>query len=267
MNKIIKISLIILVILIIIFFLAKNIIIKNGVEIAVKKAVCLNLEIDELDIGILDSKIKIAGLNIHNPEGFNEKYLAKIPLIYVDYELVSLLKKKFHSTKIELNIDDIVFEKNSNNEINLNKLKAVAEPSKEKSTQQTKKDDIQQKKQEKTKKLEVQIDELILTANQLRFVTYRNDKPKIKTLKIGLDHEKFENIKSIRDIIRIVMLKTLMATGLSKIGVGLNKLAGELSHIEGTGMESIQDQIKSAGTKLKGTKRKAKRFLKNIFNK
>ena len=111
----------------------------------------------------------------------------------------------------------------------------------------------------------------------VRFLDYTSkEKPKERKMVIGLDHEVFEDLNSIGEIVRVIVLKTVMTAGLKNIGLAVDKIGDGLESVAGLGLEGLKEagQIaeKGAGelTEQAGKlKDKTKETLKklNIFGK
>ena len=195
----------------VVLLLARNVIIRMGAKAVVHRVLGVEMDIGDLDVGLFKSDLRIEGLKVHNPEGFGKEPLADVPLIHVDYELGSLLSGKPHCTLVELEIRDVQAVRNAAGDWNLMKIKALAEGDKK-----------EEKKEEKeppaeAKKLEMQIDKLVLTLGQATYTEL--DKggavESQKVIKIDLDHEVFEDLKSPEEIAQLVGWKVAKAGGLN----------------------------------------------------
>ena len=226
--------------LLVILLLAHNLLIKQGARAAVKAALGVEIEIADLDVGMFESRIRIKGLTVHNPEGFGTEPLAVIPLIDVDYELKSLFQRKLHCTAIELNVHELVAVKNARGEINLNRLKAIAEEGREEAPPAP---------EAPSEPMEMRIDRLTLTIDQVRYVTLAKDgSASTKTIPIGLDHEVLSNLAGPGDIVKALVWKGLKAAGLKGIGVAMDQLQKTLVR---KGAEGMEEAVKSGMDKLK----------------
>lgn len=267
-----------LLIILIVLLACKDILIKQGVKIGVKTALGLEMDIGKLKVGLLSSMIHIEDMKIYNPKGFGSESLADIPLIYVDYDLGSVIRGKIHCPEIEINIKEVAVVKNEQGELNLNKIKSIADKNAPDQAQEETAPPAEEKAGGKDKKeLDMQIDKLVLTIGQVRFLEYQGqEKPKERTMMIGLDHEVFNDLNSIGEIVRVIVLKTVMTAGLKNIGLAVDKLSCGLESAAGLGLEGLNEagEIVKKGTgelteqagKLKD---KTKETLKklNIFNK
>jgi hypothetical protein len=249
-KKIFKWIGIIVAVIMVALLLCRNLLIKHAIQLGIKKAIGINTSIDKINIGLFQSTIQIKGLTIYNPEGFEGETLAKVPLIYLDYELGPLLHYKMHCTKMKININEITIVKNRKGEINLNRLKSIAEET------------TSPQKAKKKKETEVKIDKLILTVDHVKFVDYSKGKrPEQLTIPIGLNREEFKNLNSTEEIVRVIALKTIVSAGLCNIGILIDKISTGLEHIGGKGMETLKQGLEKYS---KSVKSKTHKFLKRL---
>ncbi|MFV1975152.1 MAG: hypothetical protein ACC651_05350, partial [Candidatus Scalindua sp.] len=123
-RKIIIIPAIVLVIIIALFF-GKNMIIKTAVTTGVKAMTGLDLSIRSMNVGVFKSLIGINGLQLHNPQGFEDELMIDLPEIYVDYHLGAFMKGKTHLEEVRLNLREFIVVKNEAGELNLDSLRVV----------------------------------------------------------------------------------------------------------------------------------------------
>ncbi len=245
--KIIKLFLGIIVFLVAILLLGRNFLIKHIVQIGAKNSLGMEIKIDKLNVRLFRSFIRLDGLKVYNPEGFEGEVLARVPLIYVDYDPVSILKRKLHCNEIEINIHEMAIIKNQKGELNLNKLRATG-----KGNEKTSKNNDKEKKGGE----EIKIDQLILTFDHIKFINYSGrKKPREIKIAIGLDHQKFENFSSVKEVIQLITLKALMYAGLQNIEV-IKKGIRELES-----RRELDEKLKSQAKKLR---EKTKEFLKTL---
>jgi len=119
--------LLILIILVAGVVLAKDFLIKVGVETAVKQVTGLPLKIDSLKVGITTTKIDIRGLRVFNPPGFVAEPMIDIPEIYVDYSLKDMLTGKVHLSDVRLEVHEFVAVVSKEGALNINYLKTLQE--------------------------------------------------------------------------------------------------------------------------------------------
>src|SRR6185503_17696062 len=116
-----------LLVLVAVIFVAKDLLIKAGVEVAVRKVTGLPLKIDSLKVGIATTKIDIRGLRVFNPPGFEPEPMIDIPEIYIDYSAVDLLSGKIHLNDVRVEVHEFVAVVSKEGALNLNYLKTLQE--------------------------------------------------------------------------------------------------------------------------------------------
>lgn len=227
-------------------FLSLNWLIKRGIQVGLRNALGVEMEIADIDVRFLRATdIRIDGLTVYNPQGFEGEALAKIPKIYVDYEFQPLFQNRMHCTQVELNIEEIAIVKNQAGEVNLNRLKAIAESGEPAPAPQA-----------PGKEYEVKIDRMVVTFDHVKFKDFsaRSGAPEERIIPIGLNREEFLDLSNTEEIVRVVVLKTVVSAGLANLGVAVEKVASSLKNVKGKGMETL----KTAAASLKGTASKIK---------
>ncbi|MBI2191171.1 MAG: hypothetical protein HYU36_04225 [Planctomycetes bacterium] len=237
-------------------FFSMNWAVRHGVRTAVRRSLGMEVEIRDLDVRFLRATdIRIEDLTIYNPEGFEGEVLARIPLIYVDYELGSLFKNRVHCTLVELNVEEVAVMKNAAGEVNLNRLAALLEgeespPGKSDHTQPP---------------TEVRIDRLVLTFDRVKFKDISGgEAARERTLRIGLNHEEFEDLSSVEEIVQVVVLKGLVTAGLANIGVAVERLGSMLKNVRGKGMEALKGVTSAMKEGVGRIRDKGGRLLKKV---
>ena len=122
-----KLGIILLVLFVIVLVLAfgKNIMIKTALTSGVKAITGLDLEIDKMNIGLLNTLVDIRGLKLLNPKGFKDNVMIEAPEIYVNYDLGGFFKGKAHFEELRFNLKELVVVRNEQGELNLDSLKGV----------------------------------------------------------------------------------------------------------------------------------------------
>jgi hypothetical protein len=252
LKKVLGGGVVIVLLAILVISLSLDSMIKAGVETGVQQALGLDLKIEKLTVGILSASIRIEGMTVGNPEGFGGESLAKIPLIHIDYKLSPIFSKKMHCPLVEVNVEEVSVVKNKDGEVNLNRLKAIADEmigSEEPGTEPEPSPEV-------AGEYQIQIDKLYLTLSHVRYKNLAEADGKDRKMELGLNREEFRDLTSIDQIVQVVILKTVTAAGLANIGVAVNKITGGLKTIGGKGMDAVGsagDVLKSAGGVLKET--------------
>ncbi len=208
-RKIITIPAIVFAVLIALF-IAKNMIIKTSVTTGVKAMTGLKLHIRSMDVGVFKSLIGINELQLHNPQGFEDKLMVDLPEIYVDYNLGAIIGGKAHLEEVRLNLREFTVVKNEAGELNLNSLSVVKETEEEEATKED-------EKKEKSEMPEIQIDLLELKIDKVVYKDYsKGSPPKVKEFNVKID-ERYENITNPQSFVRLIIFKALKNTTIAKL--------------------------------------------------
>jgi len=135
MKKILNI-LLILLLAIMVMAVARDLIIKNVIEKAVLMATGMKMDIGQLKVSVPKTSISIRDMVISNPEGFSDKIMLNMPEVYVDYELLPLLKKEVHLRELRINLKEFTIVRGIDGKTNLEQVRGLKDrknkPGKEK---------------------------------------------------------------------------------------------------------------------------------------
>lgn len=248
---------IIILILFAIVAVTKNFVTKIVISTGVQAITGLKLNIKSVDIGIFETLIGIKGLEIFNPDGFEDRLMADVPEIYADYNIRGLLKKKVHFSEIRLDLKELVVVKNEKGELNLNSLKVVK-----------KKESADVKNSRKKSNLE--IDSLQLKIGKVTYKDYSSGTtPKVREHSLNIN-ERYRDIKDSRALARLVLFKALVNTGISGItnfdvaslGEGLGDTLGSASRVAGKAAGKV---LETTGDVAKDVTEKASNVIKSVL--
>ncbi|MFH1063275.1 MAG: hypothetical protein V1747_10400 [Candidatus Omnitrophota bacterium] len=248
--------LVLLLVLIIVIAVGKNMIAKAAVTTGVKVVTGLNMQMESMNIGVVNTLLGIKGLVLYNPPNFEDKVMMDLPEIYVDYDLGAFLKHKVHLIEVRLDLKEFMVVKNKAGVLNLDSLTAV---------QTAKKTETAQKAAPKTKpaeKPQIQIDLMKLKIGKVIYKDYsKGAEPSIKEFDVNID-EKYENITDPETVVRIIVVKALADKTLSsltnfKLGPLSDSLQGTVKGIAGDAL----NLGKGTGDAVKSTKEKLKNLL------
>ncbi|RKY36614.1 MAG: hypothetical protein DRP78_03210 [Candidatus Omnitrophota bacterium] len=255
------------VVLIIIILLAglitaKNIIVKTAVVSGVKAVTGLNLEVENIDIGLMKTLVAINGLKLFNPEGIEDKVMVNIPEIYVDYNLKAFLQKKIHLQVVRLNLEELLVVKAKNGTLNLDALKPMQTDKK------VKKEDKKLKQPQKKGKMpEIKIDLLDLKIGKVIYKDYSQEPLQVKEYKLNIN-EHYENITNIEEFVKTIVVKTLMKTSIDKfVNLGIAETAKDLKDkLKQDVLENVsKDAVKNIEDTFKNTAKETKDKLKELL--
>jgi uncharacterized protein involved in outer membrane biogenesis len=109
-TKILVGVLIALVVLVLALFLTLDIIAKAGIEAGATYALGVQTQLDAANLSLLRGTVKLNGLTVHNPEGYQTPHLMKVGRIEVAADTRSLMSdtvkvSKFHIDGLDVNIE------------------------------------------------------------------------------------------------------------------------------------------------------------------
>ncbi len=205
-------------------FIGKNMIIKTSVTTGVRAMTGLKLNIRSMNVGVFKSLIGINELQLHNPQGFEDKLMVDLPEIYVDYNLGAIMGGKAHLEEVRLNLKEFTVVKNEAGELNLDSLRVVKEAGE---VEESEKSDTGK---EKTEMPDIQIDLLELKIDKVIYKDYsKGTSPKEKVFNVKID-EQYENITNPQSFIRLIIFKALKNTTIAKLtNFDLGKLQSGIS--------------------------------------
>lgn len=186
-------AVVILVVMTLVF--GRNILARAIVIGGVKQACGLKIDITKVEIGL--PRVAILGLKVYNPPGFNDKILADIPEVSMDFDLPAFFKNKIHLGKLKLDVREVNIILNEQKKLNVNSLA------------------LPQAKKGGGKPLEVKIDELSVKIGK---VSYKGYLPVVgvKTMEFdpGVD-ETFHDVTNPSHVASEILQRIL-----SRIGIG-----------------------------------------------
>ena len=202
-----RIALILIVIIFLLttgLFLTKNLILKTALEKTVSGISGLRLSIDDIDVGLVRSFIKVEGLKLFNPQGFRDEVMFEVPLLYIEYDIASLFAAAKEGGRIR--VRNLVFDlkvlnviRNERGVLNLNSL------------------NIMKFKKPESAGRPVSIDRLHLKVDKVFYKDYSQPSgPKVVEFDLALD-ETYEGIDDPYSLGRLIVLRSLRQTTISRL--------------------------------------------------
>ena len=228
MKKLFMSVVVIILAVVVVLAVGKDTIAKVGVERGVELVTGLRLTIQKLGIGIVKTNVGIEDLKLYNPLGFEDKIMLNMPEIYVDYDLVAILKGKIHLPEMRINLQEFMVVKNRDGKLNLDSLKAVQ------SQKAAKKPAAEPA--EKGKMPEIQIDKLVLKVGKVVYKDYsKGGAPTVKEFNVNINEE-YSNITDPNKLVSLIVVKSLMNTSV-----------GAMANFDVKGLQSgVSDTLKTA---------------------
>lgn len=213
MMKLLRNILVVMLLLIVGVVLARNYIVKAGVEKGVEAATGLPLRLKSVDIGIRTTHIDIQGLQLMNPEGFVDPIMADIPEIYVDYNLEPLLQNKVYLNEVRFHFKEFVIVEDKDGRQNLDSLKALQKEEEPKKPEVEKEEDAEKAEEE----LDLRIDRMKLRIDRVVYKDYsKGGDPDIQVFEVNIDEE-FANITDINELVSLIVFKAIAKTTLKSV--------------------------------------------------
>jgi len=248
--KVLRIIGIVLAVLIVVLLVGKNIIVKTAVTTGVKVVTGLNLSIDKMKIGLINTLVAIDGLKLYNPKGFEDPIMVDIPEIYVDYDLGAFFKKQVHLQEVRLHLKEFVVAKNKDGQLNLDSLKTTAAP---KAAEEKK----EAPKKEKGEAPQIKIDVLKLKIDKVYYKDYsKGGEPSVQEYNVNIDAA-YENITNPQALVSLIVVKALANTTISSLA---NFDLGPLA-------EGLKGGVKDAGAIISGLAGNTLEMGKNLGGK
>ena len=225
-------------------------IVKNGIAqviltSALSKAVHVPVKIKSVNLSFLSASINLKGMNVHNPSGFNDKLLAEIPHIFIDFEPGELLKGRAHFKEVRLDLKEMTVIKNKDGKMNVDSVKPSP------TEKRTAKEKAKPETGDKPPKL--MIDKLSLSIGRVVYKDYSaGGDPVVQVFDINIKDREYTNIDDPAAIVSLLMFEALTRTTLASLASldvnafkegGIQALSKGLG-VVGDGTDIIQNKAK-----------------------
>ncbi|MFA5096576.1 MAG: hypothetical protein WC478_04460 [Candidatus Omnitrophota bacterium] len=108
--------------------LAKNIIARTVLIKGIKAAAGLDISVGGVQVGLLDTTVRVENLKIFNPASFSEKTMADIPEVFVSYDLGAFMKNKVHLKEVRVHVQELNLVHDQGMKLNVNSLGLLLPP-------------------------------------------------------------------------------------------------------------------------------------------
>jgi hypothetical protein len=194
---------------------------------ALEKITGLPATITVFDIKLNHFQVVARNVMMHNPkQGYQEAVAMKIPLMETYYDLPSLWSNEPHFEKLVINIDQVIAVKNSQGELNLERMRSNRSQPERK----------------------FRIDELVLSIGDVIYVDEQHSSSKPLIYKIHARNKIYKNITSSEEVKKIVLNLILKSLPENLLGLGI---------------EPLEKQIKSADNFINSGKNLLENFRKS----
>jgi hypothetical protein len=209
----------ILLLAFIVFINGKNAIAKAILVKSVRQMTGLGVDVRYINVSLKKTFIEVKGLNIYNPQGFNERLMADVPEAYVDFDLASLFKGKAHIEALRLHLKEFTVVKSAAGRLNINSISGIS-----------KEEALGEQRKEKVKpKPEIQIDVLELKVGRVLYRDYTQLPPGEFRYNVNI-HERYENVTDVEGLVKLIVTRSLVNTAISRLAeVDFDRLKTDIS--------------------------------------
>ena len=179
--------------------LFRDLILRSVVAGAASKIVGAPVHIEDLSFSLMKSTLRLKGFRIDNPSDFPNGVLVSIPTIQVTYDRPSLLKKKIHILKAEIDLKEVGLIKNKDGVLNVDSLAIVKK---------------QRADSKPSTSMPLQIDLLTLGIGKIVNKDYTHGaEPIVKVHDMNI-HKSYKNITSAEQLVILILAEPVKAAGI-----------------------------------------------------
>lgn len=190
---------------------AKNAIARGVVIGGVKALTGLQLELDQMDVGVLKTFVGMRGLKLHNPQGFSDPIMVDIPEVLVDYDLGAFLRGQTHLETVRLYLKELVIVKNAEGQVNLHQVTALKQSAKEPAPSTPK------PAEQPSAPGALRIDSLWLKVGTVTYKDYsKGSTPSVKAFPINTEQQ-YSNITNPQVLVALITSQAIMHTALARL--------------------------------------------------
>lgn len=232
------IALIIIIIFVFTFFLAKDLIVKTIFEKTVTALSGLQVTVQSIDVGLFRPSIRVKGMVILNPPSLfpDDKIMAEINELYVDYDISSYFRKEIHIRDMVFDVGLVNVVRNKNRDNNLNSFKVVGALEK-----------VDKNEKAKNGLPGILIDRLHLKGGMVKYKDYtKAPYPAIREFEVRVD-EHYENITNPYQLVSLIVSRSLVNTNPANI-IGFD-------------LTPVQRQVNEAVSAIRNTTEEFKKAL------
>ena len=161
------------------------------------------VEVSAAKVDFLNTQILFKGIQIKNPSGFPEGALAKIPEIFVDFEISSLLDGRFYFDEISIHFEELKVVRIPDGRINLLALRALENQEERKN----------EKRNGKSPRRST-FSEFRLTLRQVIFTDFSRQIPHQKSFDFKIEQAIYRNLDTVKDVLAIIAWESIKRIGI-----------------------------------------------------
>lgn len=238
MKKTLFIAVTVLTLALVLGFVKDNIV-KTSLERGIGAMTGLKLEARKVSAGVLNTLVSIEGLSLFNPDGYEDRLMLNAPEVYVDYDLMDIIRGNIHLEEVRLHIEELAVIRGRNGELNVSSITAAMEGRNEPQAKAGAMPDMQ-------------IDELALKVDKVVFKDYSlMGVPIVRKFNVNLN-KTFTGITNRNQLMSLVVARPLMDTAVSKLaGFDFNEFGGGAMERIGVAEKAAEKTVTSMKAKAK----------------
>ncbi|MBM3859808.1 MAG: hypothetical protein FJ395_09185 [Verrucomicrobia bacterium] len=120
--KLIKWLLLLVIVLGVALYFTRNIVARHAVQVATTQLTGFPLEIGSVDLGLLNGTLEVRDLKLTNPPEFHGGTFLIMPLLRVDYDTMSFVRRAPHIKELTVNVAEVNLVTNAKGETNYSVL-------------------------------------------------------------------------------------------------------------------------------------------------
>lgn len=187
-----------------VLFLVKDRMVSGMLVSGVRKAAGLDLRIGTVDVGLLNTSLLVRDAQLLNPHGFPEPMMVRIPELYVDYDIRSLLTERVHLRELRIDLAEVTVITSGAGAVNIDDLRTPFSSQSPGSGSRTQ--DLPQ----------ILIDAADIQVGSVVFKDYTHSPPRIETFEVNVDEE-MRDVSDLNHLASAVVLKVLSRIDMNRI--------------------------------------------------
>lgn len=226
----------------------KNIILKALLESSIYTVSGLRLSVEKIDVGLLRPYIRAEGLTLLNPPDFPPGVMFEIPLLYIEYDLEAVSKRRVHIKDMDFQLKTLNVVRNDKGMVNLDYLNIVK---------------LKKGGARGEAPMPVAIDRLHLKGGTVIYTDYRYSPPRVNEFDVNID-ERYENISDPYALGEIIVSRSLYGTSVPQLaGFNVGALQTGAAAVVSKGTGIVKDAAKSTMATLSEVDKKAAEMIES----
>ncbi len=198
-----------------------NLTAKLVLQFALRSVLGVPASIGRVELSFPNTSVLFRDIEMGNPSGLPQGKMARIPKIFLDFEVSSIFEGRIHFETVEIVFEELRVIRFPEG-INLLSLKSMESSSRRKD-----------RREAQSRPVQFQIDELVLTLGRATYMDLTGATPLIRNVEISLKEATYRDIHGLGDIVKVVTWETLKRMALPGLGNILNQIGGEVGLMPG----------------------------------